>query len=159
MSRRGTVSRRLGAHVGLLAGVLAACAPPATDRPSDHGRDRAAAPDSGVVRDRQGESHWTSAVERGHVHLIVERVALYGALAGERRYTFDTLGSLREVTEHIGRPTGPANVSVVEFRAGVPALATREIDGTPAPFSRDEMLRLQTRGYALFDSAHRAVPR
>jgi|GEM_PF-3368867 len=70
-----------------------------------------------------------------------------------------TLGTLLQVTEHIGRPTGPANVSVVEFRAGVQALATREIAGIPAPFARDEMLRLQTRGYALFDSARRVVPR
>ncbi len=151
-------SRRRRAVAGLAAGVLAACtSPPAVDRAPGGASDRATAPDSGVLRDPQGEAHWISVVERGQVRVIVERVALFGALTGERRYTFDTLGTLRQLTERIGGVPGPAHVSLVEFRAGVPALATRDIDGTPAPFAREEMLRLQTRGYALFDSAHRAA--
>ena len=153
-------SFRRKAIAGLAAGLLVACAfPPDADRAPRRGSDRAVAPDSGVVRDPQGEAHWTSVVERGRVSEIVERVALYGALTGERTYRFDTLGALRQLAEHIGGSTGPAHVSVVEFRAGVPALATRAIDGAPAPFARKEMLRLEARGYALFDSAHHAVPR
>lgn len=146
-----TAKRR--AVTGLATVLLAGCGSPgrAVDRVPAVRNDRAVAPDSGVLRDHQGQAQWTSVVERGRIREIVERVALFGALRGERRYTFDSLGTLRQLTERVGGGTGSAttHVSLVEFRAGVPALATRDINGIPAPFAREEMLRLQSRGYAL----------
>ncbi len=129
----------------------------------DEQRTSVLTPDSGVVRDRLGEARWRSVVESGQVRAIEERVALYGALVGERRYVFDSLGRLRQVTERMDVGTAAAGASqrnsLLEFRAGLPVLATRDANGNSAPFARGEMRRLEGRGYALFDSASHALPR
>lgn len=152
------ISRRWLAFV---VGPFFGCVSPPHDDRQEQTRARTVGPDSGDIRDPLGMARWHSLVDRGRVVVIVERVALHGALVGERRYEFDSLGMLRRLSEHVEHVSAqtPRIISTIEFRAGVPVLAARESNGAPASFTRDEMRQLERRGYAFFDSAHRAVPR
>ena len=76
------------------------------------------------VRSRRARGPW------GRVVVIVEGVALHGALVAQRRYEFDLLGMLRRLSERVEH------------------VSARTPDRI-----------LERRGYAFFDSAHRAVPR
>ena len=149
----------VGLWLAFMLSPLVGCVPPPQDERLEQAR--AVGPDSGDIREPLGTARWRSLVDRGRVVVIVERVALHGALVGERRYEFDSLGTLRRLSErvqHVSART-PGRTSTIEFRAGVPVLATRESDGAPESFTRDEMGQLERRGYAFFDSAHRALPR
>ena len=143
------------------ASALVGCVSPPHDERQEQTRARTVKPDSGDIRDPLGLARWHSLVDQGRVVVITERVALYGALVGERRYEFDSLGVLRRLSEHVAHVSARTAgvISTIEFRAGVPVLAARASNGAPASFTRDEMRQLERRGYAFFDSAYRAAPR
>jgi len=135
----------VGLWLAFMLSPLVGCVPPPQDERLEQAHARAVGPDSGDIRDPLGKAHWHSLVDRGRVVVIVERVALHGALVGERRYEFDSLGTLRRLSErvqHVSART-PGRTSTIEFRAGVPVLATRESDGAPESFTRDEMGQLE----------------
>ena len=136
---------------------------------------------NGVWKDAESQSTWETVVMQNRVHAIREQIKLYGSLSGTRLYEFDTTGALRHFSERlmpvmrdsalsdsaqidsasraiaISDSASGANIreSTIHFIVGEPALATRRYGGRPVGFGRREMFAIQTRGYAMMDSAIR----
>lgn len=131
------------------------------------------AADSGLSSDGQTVAVWRSVVSRGRLVAVEERFARFGA-TGLRRYEFDSAGVLRQMTEQLGAGALPWNqlpalesaeavalpvrISRVAYAVDGPVYSARHREGRPLGYARREMYSLQARGYALRDSALRALP-
>ena len=113
---------------------------------------------NGTWKDAESQSTWETVLVSNRVHAIREQINLYGSLTGSRLYEFDSIGTLRRFSERLysrGDSATSTNIreSTIEFITNEPAMATRKVGDRPMGFRRLEMFALQSRGYALMDSA------